>query len=150
MNRATDTPDDRSPFALGLLLRRAHDRAAGALAGAVRPLGLELRHFAVLIALHRAGPLSQRDLVTETGMDKATMVRVVDDLESAGLAARRAVAGDRRVREVVVTEKGTEVFDAAHEAAASIADGLVAHLRPGEREQLTDLLVRFTHPEPLP
>lgn len=146
IRRATDAPGDASPFALGLLMRRAHDRAARALVEAVRPLGLELRHFAVLIALHRTGPRNQSDLVAETGSDKATMVRVVDDLEAAGLAERRPVAGDRRVREVVLTEKGLAVFDAAHEAAAGIADGLVAHLRPGEREQLTDLLTRFTYP----
>jgi hypothetical protein len=30
--RATDTPGDISPFALGLLMRRAHDRAAHAAA----------------------------------------------------------------------------------------------------------------------
>ena len=39
--RATDSPGDVSPFALGLLMRRAHDRAASALVQALRPLGLD-------------------------------------------------------------------------------------------------------------
>ena len=82
--RATDTPGDASPFALGLLMRRAHDRAAAALVQALRPLGLELRHFAVLIMLNAHGPLSQSALVQLTGSDKASMVRVVDDLEARG------------------------------------------------------------------
>jgi DNA-binding MarR family transcriptional regulator len=144
--RATDKPGDRSPFALGLLMRRAHDRAASALLGALRPLGLELRHFAVLIALNEHGALSQRDLVAELGSEKTSMVRVIDDLEAAGLVVRRAVPGDRRVHAVEMTAKGLETFDAAHVPAREIAAGLVSHLRPGEAEQLMDLLARFTYP----
>jgi DNA-binding MarR family transcriptional regulator len=146
VERASDLPGDASPFALGLLLRRAHDRAAGALVEALRPLGLELRHFAVLITLNARGPLSQSALVAATGSDKASMVRVVDDLERAGLVARRPVPGDRRIHAVEMTPKGLETFDAAHVPARQIADQLVAHLLPGEAEQLADLLTRFTYP----
>ncbi len=39
--RATDRPGDASPFALGLLLRRAHWRAAAVMTEALRPLGIE-------------------------------------------------------------------------------------------------------------
>ena len=53
--RATDRPGDPSPFALGLLLRRAHWRAAAVMAEALRPLGIELRHFAVLLVLANLG-----------------------------------------------------------------------------------------------
>jgi DNA-binding MarR family transcriptional regulator len=144
--RATDTPGDISPFVLGLLMRRAHDRAASALVQALRPLGLELRHFAVLIALNSHGPMSQRELVAATGSDKASMVRVIDDLEAQELAVRRARPGDRRVHTVEMTPHGLEVFDAAHVSARPIADQLVAHLRPGEAAQLLDLLTRFTYP----
>ncbi len=52
IERASDLPGDVSPFALGLLMRRAHDRAAAALVEAIRPFGLEPRHFAVLIVLN--------------------------------------------------------------------------------------------------
>lgn len=138
--------NQESPFALGMLMRRAHDRAAGALLTALRPLGLELRHFAVLIALHNRGTLSQRDLVAELGSDKTSMVRTVDDLETAGLVVRRPVPGDRRMHAVELTEQGSATFDAAHGPADAITAGLVAHLRPGEAELLLDLLTRFTYP----
>jgi DNA-binding MarR family transcriptional regulator len=144
--RATDTPGDISPFALGLLMRRAHDRAAGGLVEALRPLGLELRHFAVLIALNANGAMNQSALVATVGTDKASMVRVVDDQEARGLVTRRPFPGDRRVHVVEMTPQGLEAFDAAHVSARPIADGLVAHLRPGEAAQLLDLLTRFTYP----
>jgi DNA-binding MarR family transcriptional regulator len=146
--RATGEPGDPSPFALGLLLRRAHERAASALAAAVRPLGIELRHFAVLIELANHGPSNQRDLAAAVGFDKVAMVRIVDDLEAAGFVVRRPAPGDRRVRTVELTGRGLEAFDSAHVPARDIADDLVAHLGPGEGDQLFDLLSRFTYPPP--
>ncbi|MDF9751594.1 MarR family transcriptional regulator [Arthrobacter sp. ES3-54] len=145
-SRATDRPGDTSPFALGLLLRRAHWQAAAVMAEALGPLGIELRHFAVLIVLVNRGPTVQRDLATATGSDKAGIMRVVDDLERMGLALRKTVPGDRRVRAVEITPQGVELFDAAHLAAEPLAERLVAELGPGEPEQLTDLLTRFAHP----
>jgi hypothetical protein len=53
------------------------------------------------------------------------------------------------VHTVEITARGLEVFDAAHLDARPIADELVAHLRPGEADQLMDLLTRFAHP-PVP
>ncbi|MGQ4386268.1 MarR family winged helix-turn-helix transcriptional regulator [Streptomyces sp. SAS_270] len=144
--RVTDRPGDASPFALGLLLRRAHWRAAAVMEEALRPLGIELRHFAVLIVLVDRGPTLQRDLVAATGSDKAGVMRVVDDLERKGLALRKAVPGDRRARAVEITAEGVELYDAAHVAAEPLAEGLVVGLAPGEPERLTDLLTRFAYP----
>ncbi|MER5917488.1 MarR family transcriptional regulator [Streptomyces sp. NPDC001982] len=144
--RATDRLGDESPFALGLLLRRAHWRAAAVMGEALRPLGIELRHFAVLIVLVNHGPTVQRDLATATGTDKAGIMRVVDDLERKGLAVRKNVPGDRRARAVEITPQGLELFDAAHVAAEPLAEILVAELAPGEPEKLADLLTRFAYP----
>jgi DNA-binding MarR family transcriptional regulator len=145
-SRATDRPGDASPFALGLLLRQAHWRAAAVMTEALRPLGIELRHFAVLIVLVDRGPTVQRDLAAATGSDKAGIMRIVDDLEHRGLAVRKTVPGDRRVRAVEITPQGIELFDAAHVAAEPLAERLVAQMRPGEPEQLRDLLTRFAYP----
>jgi len=142
--RATDRPGDRSPFALGLALRRAHWHAAAVMSEALKPLGIELRHFAVLLVVVNQGPTLQRDLVEATGSDKAGIMRVVDDLERMGLAERRAVPGDRRARAVAVTERGLELFDAAHTAAQPLAQRLISPLTPAEADQLLDLLNRLT------
>jgi len=142
--RATERPGDPSPFALGLLLRQAHWRAAAVMSEALRPLGIELRHFAVLLVLVNRGATEQRDLVEATGSDKAGIMRVVDDLERRGLAVRKPVPGDRRVRAVEITPKGLELFDAAHVAAEPLAERLVSVMGPGEAQLLKDLLTRFT------
>jgi DNA-binding MarR family transcriptional regulator len=111
---------------------------------ALRPLGIELRHFAVLLVLVNRGPTEQRDLVDATGSDKAGIMRVVDDLERKGLAVRKAVPGDRRVRAVEITPRGVKLFDAAHVAAEPLAERLVSAMRPGDVERLEELLTRFT------
>ena len=144
--RATDRAGDPSPFALGLALRRAHWHAAAVMSEALRPLGIELRHFAVLLVLVNRGPTQQRDLVTATGSDKAGIMRIVDDLEGKGLAVRKPVPGDRRVRAVEITKKGLKLYDAAHAAAEPLAEKLVAPLKPTEAKQLTELLNRITAP----
>ncbi|MCK5752424.1 MAG: winged helix-turn-helix transcriptional regulator, partial [Mycobacterium sp.] len=145
-SRATDRPGDSSPFAMGLLLRRAHNRAANELVTAMRPFGLELRHFAMLIVLADRGPTLQRDLVEATGFDKAAVGRAIDDLEAQNLVAREGVEGDRRVWMVMITEHGLKTFDKVHRAAQPIADSLSAHLKPGEYEKVMDILTRFTYP----
>ncbi len=62
-------------------------------------------------------------------------MRVVDDLERRGLAVRRNVPGDRRVRAVEITPEGVELFDAAHVAAAPLAGA--PGCRPGARRART-------------
>ena len=131
---------DDSPFAMGLLLRAAHERVAGAMDEALRPFGLERRHLMVLLRLAAEGPMSQRDLVARTRHDKASMVRIVDDLERLGLASREPVAGDRRLRAVTMTEQGRIAFDQAHQAATPAARAAMQPLTPDQLTQLRELL----------
>ena len=133
-------------FGLGLTLRRAHLRAAAAFAEALAPLGIQLRHFAVLVELSEESPLRQSDLARRTDNDKVSMMRIVDHMENAGLVVRRAQPGDRRVRAVEMTEDGRRMYDAAHRAAQDVSADLLEHLPPRERDRFTDLLARFTAP----
>ena len=149
MVHARHRPGDLSPFAVGLVTRQAHARATQVLVEALRPLGLELRHFAVMISLAEHGAVVQRDLAALSGTDKGTMVRVVDDLERAGYAVRRSVAGDRRLAAVELTEQGRSAFDAAHRAAAPLRDQLFAHMTRREADELLRLLDKFTYPAPV-
>ena len=139
------TSDDKvlQDYSIGFLLRQAHRKAAMTFAEALEPLGIAGRHFGVLHALNRGGPLSQRELVDEVASDKASMVRIVDDLEADGLAVRRPAPRDRRVRSVEITDHGRETLAEAEQTARLVAARLLAHLEPAEREQLTTLLAEF-------
>lgn len=128
---------------LGLLLRQSHQRAAGALNTALLPLGLTGRHFGVMMLLRRDGVSTQRDLIKQTGSDKAGMVRTVSDLESLGYLSRTASVDDKRVAEITLTTQGIETFDTARGLASGVAQDLFGSFTPDELDTLESLLRRF-------
>jgi DNA-binding MarR family transcriptional regulator len=133
-----------SPAAeVGLLLRLAQRRAARTFSAALAPLGIEGKHFGVLLELARGGSGSQRELIERTGGDKSSMVRIVDELERRGLAERQPAEGDRRAYAVRLTPAGRELFAEARRIADGVGTHLVAGLTPTEQDSLRDLLRRF-------
>jgi DNA-binding MarR family transcriptional regulator len=131
---------------LGLLLRQAHQRAAGSLNNALSTLGLTGRHFGVMMLLRRDGVSTQRDLIRQTGSDKAGMVRTVEDLENLGYLRRTQSTSDKRVANLTLTDKGIDAFDAAQRLAAGAAAELFGSFTPAELETLEALLTRFVAP----
>jgi MarR family transcriptional regulator, lower aerobic nicotinate degradation pathway regulator len=133
---------------VALLLRMAHRRAAAAFTAALRPLGVEDRHFAVLLTLRRLGPLSQRQLIEAVGSDKSTMVRTIDELEHRGLAWRAPATSDRRAYAVELTPAGHALLTDAQAAADRAGTDLLAALDPREQDLLRTLLRRFIEAGP--
>src|SRR5690606_7453931 len=88
---------------LGMLLAEAHNRSRQRLNEALRPLGINVRGLAVLLALPLYGPVSQRDLIDRLRIDKSAMVRIIDELEESGLVARERAPQDRRAYSIVLT-----------------------------------------------
>jgi MarR family transcriptional regulator, transcriptional regulator for hemolysin len=76
------------------------------------------------------------------GIDPSTMVSLIDQLETAGLATRRPRPTDRRAREVVITPKGRRVLEQARELAMQSEDDALRGLSGAERRQLLALLRR--------
>lgn len=144
--RNARTGDEHHPaYEIGPLLRQAHRRAANAFNAALAPLGIQGRHFGVLLVLDRVGSASQRQLIDRLGSDKASMVRLIDDLEHRGLCERAPATDDRRAHAVRLTPDGETLFVAAERAARSTATELQAGLTAAERATLVDLLTRFIH-----
>src|SRR5258708_3693245 len=72
-----------------------------------REAGLsDLRHWLVLALITDGPERTQLQIATELGIDKTTMVSILDRLEKDGLIVRRLSARDRRVRIPEATEKG--------------------------------------------
>jgi DNA-binding MarR family transcriptional regulator len=128
---------------LGLLLRQAHQRAAGSLNDVLSQLGLTGRHFGVMMLLRRDGTSTQRDLIRQTGSDKAGMVRTVEDLENLGYINRTRSIHDGRVTDLNLTGKGIDVYDTAQQLAAGAAEELFTSFTAAELETLEALLTRF-------
>lgn len=132
---------------VGLLLRRAHRRAAREFSRQLQPLGIDNRHAGVLLQLARDEPLTQRDLIALLGSDKSSMVRNIDELEARGLAVRRPHPTDRRAHAIQATEAGLAVLAEVRSRAETANNNLLTCLQPDERTQLLDLLRRFADAE---
>jgi len=82
------------------------------------------------------------------GIDRTTMVSLIDQLESAGLAKRRPAANDRRAREVAITPNGRRLLERARRIVSDSEDELLAGLTATERRDLLTLLRRALESAP--
>ncbi len=94
-----------------------------------------------LVAIAAAGPLRQARLSDASGIDRASLVAVLNELESAGLATRGPDPHDRRAHVVTVTAQGEKLLARARELAEQ--DGFFSVLSADERETLNALLQRL-------
>ncbi|MEU4831067.1 MarR family transcriptional regulator [Streptosporangium sp. NPDC023615] len=125
---------------LGMLLAEVHNQSRERLNQALRPLGLNVRGFAVLLALPMYGPVSQRELMDRTGIDKSAMVRLIDELEEGGVVSRRRAPQDRRAYCIVLTPHGERTLEMARRATEQVGEHIFGWLTEPERRHLVDLL----------
>jgi DNA-binding MarR family transcriptional regulator len=120
------------------LWRVTHVRFAEAL----ESLGLTTALFALLNVLGTHEGANQQEIGAAMGIDPSTMVSLIDQLETAGLAKRRPRATDRRAREVAISPKGSRVLVEARRLAMQVEDEVLRGLSGAERRQLLALLRR--------
>jgi DNA-binding MarR family transcriptional regulator len=100
-----------------------------------------------LIHLSPDEPTPMRDIAAHFGIDASYCTAIIDDLEDQGLAERRPHPTDRRVKTVVLTQRGVEaqrrVYDVMS-APPPMFDALTA----AEKRQLRDLLVKLISADP--
>ena len=120
------------------LWRASHTRTAEALAS----IGLTTTLFALLNVLGAREGTIQQKLSTDMGIDPSAMVKLINELESAGLAERRRRPGDRRAWEVAITPKGRRTLERARRLAAGVEDDVLGGLSADDRTQLLTLLRR--------
>lgn len=120
------------------LWRASHTRTAEAL----NSIGLTPALFALLNVLGGRDGAIQQQLSSDMGIDPSAMVTLIDELERAGLAARRRRPNDRRAWEVTITAKGRRTLERARRYAAQVEDEVLGGLTAADRDQLLMLLRR--------
>ncbi|MGB6424009.1 MAG: MarR family transcriptional regulator [Solirubrobacterales bacterium] len=128
----------------GLLLTRLARAANRSLACSLAELGLRAQQFGVLHLLADSGPMSQADLADALRVHASNLVRVLDEIEEAGLIERERDPEDRRRQRVVLTAAGGVVLSRAESLAAEAERELLAPLSRAEQAQLRHLLGRIT------
>ena len=126
------------------LWRASHTRAASAL----ETVGLTPALFGLINVIGAREGANQQELGATMGIDRSTMVLLIDQLESEGLAKRRPSATDRRARQVVITPKGRRVLERGRGLANQVDDDVLQGLTAAERRQLLTLLRRALRSAP--
>ncbi len=125
-------------------LIRAYSVAVRSIESVLRPFGLNLSRYEVLLLLSftRAGRLPTmrlRDLLMVHG---SSVTYLVDRLEEAGLVERAADAADGRVSLVCITDSGRALVDRASHALGDIGFGAFASLGEEDATQLVGILAQ--------
>ena len=116
------------------LMRTTFDRR-------VRSLGLTRSQWWVLNHLFRNDGATQSELAVILELEKPSLGRLLDRLESKGWVRRESDAGDRRVRRVFLTEEVQPAIKAMRAAAAEVRREALAGLAVEEQERFVDLLL---------
>ncbi|MFG1826821.1 MarR family winged helix-turn-helix transcriptional regulator [Microbispora bryophytorum] len=128
----------RLSFLLGRLYMRALDLEARRL----EALGVTVKQQAVLALLADEGPMTQQHLGQRLGIDRTTVVTVVDGLEQARLVERRRSPADRRAYLLTLTPDGVRAGEQGHGLVSGAEAELLGALGEDERRTLTELLGR--------
>ncbi|WP_433298061.1 MarR family winged helix-turn-helix transcriptional regulator [Actinoplanes sp. CA-030573] len=127
---------------LGYLLKHAQIELAERGRAALEPLGVNGRELAVLTVLGEGEALAQQQAAGRLGVDRTTMVDLVDALEGKGLVERRSDPADRRRNLVHLTARGREVLADGERIHQDVEKTFLGALSAQEGEQLKDLLRR--------
>lgn len=133
-------PPEPLASATGFLLSWNGRRTAEGFARVMAEVGLRPPDFGVMRLIEDRPGQTQTELVAGAMIDASTMVAVLDELESEGIAERRPHPSDRRKHAVHLTAKGKRKLERATELANAYAEELLAPLSGEERETLQRLL----------
>ncbi|WP_019854256.1 MarR family winged helix-turn-helix transcriptional regulator [Actinopolyspora mortivallis] len=100
--------------------------------------------YAVLRAVDQQPGIEQTAVGQHAAIDKATLASLLLRLEQRGLLSRTVDSGDRRRRQLHLTELGRETLRHANSVAESVNGSMLARLDEDEREQLRRLLRKLT------
>jgi DNA-binding MarR family transcriptional regulator len=124
------------------LARRFNQICLGAVAEVTVPAGLIPGEYGILAAVIDLPDLDQRRLAERLGIDAASVGKMIDRLEAAGMLERRVHPEDRRARLLGATRSGEKLRQQLQPRALAAQERLLAPLAVRERRLFLELLTR--------
>ncbi|HWK72098.1 MAG TPA: MarR family winged helix-turn-helix transcriptional regulator [Burkholderiaceae bacterium] len=103
-------------------------------------IGHSMPRWRILLALHRSGECSQKQLARELPMDPAALTRQIKAIEGMGWIERHADPADNRLTNVALTASGREVVQATLPRRTAFIENVFEDLSAAQLDQLSDLL----------
>lgn len=89
-------------------------------------INLTAEQFLVMDTLWNEGSLTQQNIAYIIQKDKNSVTQFIDNLEKKGLVVRSVDKDDRRVNNIVVTEKGMALRDTTKEVAINAMNDILS------------------------
>lgn len=127
----------------GYCLKKAAERHTILLNEELSKSQLVAGQFGILVVLRASDPLNQNSIGEEMGIDKATIVKLIDGLESLGFVERLPHKEDRRIKLVRITPKGERFASEQLKRATQITEKFLSCLTSNERQILHSALSKL-------
>jgi DNA-binding MarR family transcriptional regulator len=133
------------PDLIGYQLRLAHVAVFRDFERSVGDLGISPGRVGVLVLVNGNPGITQSRLAEAVGLDRSTLVPVLDGLERRGLIERRQ-GKDRRTNGLWLTPSGKRLLGRVRRRIAVHERRMVSGMSDKERDQLVALLARLRSP----
>jgi len=110
---------------------------------AIAPVGLRMRHYRLVRMLWADGSQRQSAVGAALGIDRTSVVALIDELEDAGLVRRERDPDDRRSYCIVLTAKGRRVAEKAIARVSAAEASMFGPLSSAEKSALQNLATRL-------
>ena len=127
---------------LGYLVNRMARLMAHELAEKIRPAGVAIGQWAVLLVLWARDGLSQAELSRLVAIEPPTIVRTIDRMVRDGLVIRMPDLDDGRLSRIYLTEWGWSLRDELVPLAMAVNDAILQRLTVNEGRTLRRLLTK--------
>jgi DNA-binding MarR family transcriptional regulator len=131
---------------LGYLVNRLARSMASQLAAELRPTGVGIGQWAILLILWARDGLSQAELSRLVAIEPPTMVRTIDRMVRDGLVTRGPDPRDARVSLIFLTAKGRALRDDLVPKAVAVNAANLGRLTAREAGELRRLLGKLLDP----
>ena len=89
------------------------------------------------------GLISQINLGAELGIDKASMVKLIDDLERKNMVERVPHPTDRRVKNIQLTANGKKAFNNCYSAKIRAEKKFFSQLSASEEQAFRKIILKL-------
>lgn len=138
-----DSPELVIEDSLGYLVNRVARSMANQLAEELRPAGVGIGQWAVLLFLWARDGVSQADLSRVVAIEPPTMVRTIDRMVRDGLVTRAPDPADGRLSRIYLTDRGRSLRNELVPKAVAVNAAYLGLLTPTERRTLRRLLAKL-------
>jgi DNA-binding MarR family transcriptional regulator len=124
----------------GYLISQVRAAIRGQLDARLADKKLTAPQYVALTTLEEDAGLSNADMARLCFVTPQTMLRIIENLEQAGLVARTPHPTHGRVRQIELTPRGRKLVGECHQRVLAMERRLVSRLSKRERKQLFTLL----------